>query len=103
MVNLLIQQLIGHGQFADLGVEANHLGLVFFRTAGQLFSATRQKYFAPLGQLGGANLKLAIQNLQRLAAQQPQDGIDFVSGPEPGRRQTLVQLLFITHFEHSFS
>ena len=63
MVDPLIQQFVGHGQLADLGVEPDHFGVFFARPAGELLRAARHKSFAPLGQLGGADLKLAAQGV----------------------------------------
>ena len=79
-----------------------------------------QKRLPPLGQLGGVDLEITAQDIQRFTAQQAQDSFNFVLSPEAsrspaglqtyrrkaslrprGRRETIFLLDFVTHLEHS--
>jgi hypothetical protein len=73
MLDLGLQQLVGHGQIPDLGLEAANLDVATIGRPGlQRRLASRQEGIAPGAHLGRRNGKLSRHQFQVLAPQQPQ-------------------------------
>jgi len=88
--DLLLQQLVGHGHLAELGIEAEQLLLAPVALALLHRRLRRdQGSVAPVAQAGGGDVQFAGQGLERFAAEQTGHCRQFAfsgkapSGPAP--------------------